>query len=82
MSRKEKLYAKIQQNPSNVRYEELRTLLEMCGYVLRPSGGGSHRWFNKPGCEPIHFPEHRPVGSVYVKKALRILEKNCDFNDD
>jgi hypothetical protein len=67
MSRKTKLYAKFRQNPRDVKFEEFRTFLELCGYVLRPPKSGSHRWFTKAGCEPIHFPEHRPVDSVYIK---------------
>ena len=82
MSRRMKLYAKIRQNPKDVRYEELKTLLELCGYSLRQTSGGSHRWFVKPGCEPIHFPEHHPVGEVYVKKALKVLEDNGSLDDD
>ena len=82
MSRKAKLYAKIAQNPGNVRYEELISLLKLCGYVLRSSGGGSHRWFVKKGYGPIHFPEHRSVKSVYIKQILRILEENGSMDED
>lgn len=82
MSRKSKLYSKIAQNPTGVKYEDLKTLLELCGYKLRPPGGGSHRWFCKKGCAPIHFPEHKPVKTVYVKEALKILIENGSLDEE
>jgi len=80
MSRIEKLYQKIKNNPKNVRYSELRTLIEYYGYKLRSSGNGSHRWFRKQGCLSIHFPEHQPIGIYYVKYALKILEEYCEID--
>ena len=73
-----KLYQKIKNNPKNVSYSELRTLIEYCGYEQRPSSSGSHRWFRKKGCPPIHFPEHHPIGKNYVKDTLNILEVYCE----
>jgi hypothetical protein len=81
MSRINKLYQRIVQNPKDVSFDQFQTLLEACGYQLRRGGSGSHRWFNKKGCPPIHFPEHRPVGEVYIKKALRILAENGDLDE-
>ena len=83
MTQKRRLFDKFKQNPRNVKYDEFATLLEACGYTLRKGGVGSHRWFSPPkGCPPIHFPEHRPVGEVYIKKALRILEECCNLDED
>jgi hypothetical protein len=82
MRRAKKLYERIRRNPKNVKYNELKTLLEACGYTLRPSSGGSHRWFYKKGCNPIHFPEHRPLGEVYGKRALRVIEECIDFDQE
>ena len=81
MPTKKKLYEKIKQNPTNVTYEELKSLVLSCGYELRKGGGGSHRWFRQEGYPPIHFPEHRPVGKVYVKEILGILEKYFNLDD-
>jgi hypothetical protein len=82
MSRKIKLYNQVKQNPKNVKFNEICALLELCDYTLRPPSGGSHRWFNKPGCPPINFPEHRPVGEVYIKKILHILEEYGDLEEE
>jgi hypothetical protein len=82
MSRKSKLLSKIRQNPKNVKFNELSTFLGLCGYKLRPPKSGSHRWFFKHGCEPIHFPEHRPIGTVYIKRLLEILESNGSLDDE
>ncbi len=81
MSRKSKLYWRVKQNAKNCSYEDLSTLLFACEYELRSPGGGSHRWFEHPTCPPIHFPEHKPVGKVYVERALDILI-TCGCLDD
>ena len=41
----------------NLRFDELRKVLESYGYEMRqPSGGCSHCTFRKPGCAPITIP--------------------------
>ena len=80
MSRIEKLFQKIKNNPKNVQYSELRTLIEYHGYDLRSSGSGSHRWFRRKGFPNIHFPVHRPLGIKYVKDAIKILEEYCEID--
>ena len=81
MSRIKKLYERIKNNPANVNYDDLMTLLDRCGYKLRPTSGWSHRWFFKKDCEPIHFPENRPIREVYVRRIIKVLEKNCDIDE-
>lgn len=81
MSTKRKLYEKIKSNPTNVSYDELRSLVEVCRYELRKGGGGSHRWFRQEGYPPIHFPEHKPIKKHYVEETIAILEKYFDLDD-
>ena len=41
----------------DLRFDELRKVLESYGYEMRqPSGGCSHCTFRKPGCAPITIP--------------------------
>lgn len=81
MSRRQKLFERIETNPTNISYSQLRTLIESFGYELRSGGKGSHRWFTKTGCPPIHFPQKNPLGEVYVKKVLKILRDLAEADD-
>lgn len=73
MSKKEKLLSKIKNNPTNVKFEILQTLLEDAGYEAK-SSGGSHVVFRKTAAEPITIPKKRPVKKWYVLEVLKILE--------
>ena len=45
-SRRQKLRAKIAQNPKNVRFEDLEKLLLWYGFTVRtPASGSSHHFF-------------------------------------
>lgn len=60
--------------PSNVRFAELRKLLESHGWELSRIKG-SHHIFTKEGESPIVFPVHRQqVKYVYVRKIKEKLE--------
>lgn len=52
MSKWEKLLARITSLSKDLRFEELRRVLESCGYTMHaPRGGSSHYTFRKPGCD-------------------------------
>ncbi len=77
MSMRKKLLIRIQQNPKNVSFEDLRKLLEMYGFVLRRIRG-SHRSFKGTlsGQEILFVvPYNQPLKVVYVKKALNLIEQ-------
>ena len=82
MSQFEKLLQRIRSLDNNMRFAEIRRILESYGYVMNsPSGGSSHRTFRKPGCSPITIPEHGPVKRVYiimVQDAIESEEKNAE----
>lgn len=60
---------------SEVRFFEVRKLLERYGWELARISG-SHHIFLKSGEDPISIPVHRgKVKSVYVKKIRRICEE-------
>jgi hypothetical protein len=44
-TQREKLRAKIEQNPRHVRFEDLGKLLEAYGFGLRRPGKGSHFYY-------------------------------------
>lgn len=77
MSKRQKRRVRIQQNPQNVRFEDLRTLLEDYGFVLDRSSGSHHTFKIQILDEWIVLviPYARPVRTVYVKLALKLIEE-------
>ncbi len=67
---------KLRQNPKNVSFDDLRTVLEDFGFEFVRSSG-SHFSFNITlDDEPrlLVVPFSRPVKPVYVNKALELIE--------
>lgn len=77
MSKWEKLISKISKLDKNVRFSELKKILESYGYeMISPGSGSSHFTFRKDGCNPITIPKHEPIKVVYVKMVKEIVESN------
>jgi predicted RNA binding protein YcfA (HicA-like mRNA interferase family) len=78
MSQIEKLLDKIRSLNNDMRFEELKKVLELYGYEMHsPAGGGSHRTFRKKGCNPITIPEHGAVKKDYVEKVKEVIESEA-----
>ena len=76
MSKWDKLILKISLLSKDLRFSELRKVLESYGYVMNsPKGGSSHYTFRKKGCMPITIPKHEPIKRVYVEMVRLIIEK-------
>ena len=68
MSKWDKLLTKIYALSKDLRFDELRKVLEGYGYVMSsPKSGSSHYTFRKAGCQPITIPKHEPIKKVYVE---------------
>ena len=75
MPKWDKLLMRILNLSNNLRFDELRKVLESCGYTMNaPRGGSSHYTFRKEGCMPITIPKHEPIKKVYVEMVRRIVE--------
>lgn len=75
MSKWDKLLERICSLSKDMRFEELRKVLESYGYTMNaPKGGSSHYTFRKPGKQPITIPEHEPIKKVYVQMVKDIIE--------
>ena len=75
MAQWEKLLLKIKSLNKDLRFSELRKILEKYGYTMTsPSGGSSHYTFRKDGCNPITFPKHEPIKVVYVRMVKAVVE--------
>ena len=76
MSQWEKLLSKILTLSKDMRFAELKKVLEYYGYQMNsPKGGSSHYTFRKPGCYPITIPKHEPIKKVYVEMLKEIVER-------
>lgn len=75
MSKWDKLLAKICALSKEVRFDELRKVLESYGYQMHaPRSGSSHYTFRKEGCPKITIPKHEPIKWVYVEQVKKIIE--------
>ena len=73
MSRWDKLIMRICSLSKDLRFDELRKVLESYGYVMNaPKGGSSHYTFRKSGCMPITIPKHEPIEEYSGQFKLRI----------
>ena len=80
MSKKEKAVAKLRQNPKNVRFEEIETILYWLGFVKRQDGT-SHVIFTL-GAYIITVPKRRPfVKPVYIKCLLETLDQIDELDE-
>lgn len=62
MSKWDKLINRVCSLSTDMRFTELRKILESYGYTINaPKGGSSHYTFRKPGKNPITIPKHEPI---------------------
>ena len=82
MSKWDKLLARIYTLSKDIRFDELRKVLESYGYEMNaPRSGSSHYTFRKKGCMPITIPKHEPIKIVYVEMVKQIVESE-ERNDE
>ncbi len=75
MAKRDKLLKRIQQNPKDVSFADLRGLLEQFGFELERTRGSHHSFLRLVGGKKtvIVLPYKRPLKEVYVKKALALI---------
>ncbi len=74
MSKWDKLLARIAGLDKDMRFEELKRVLESYGYEMRaPRGGSSHYIFRKDGHTPITIPKHTPIKRIYVEMVRQAV---------
>ncbi len=83
MSKWEKLLRKIRVLSKELRFDELKKVLESYGYrMYTPNGGSSHCTFRKAGCQPITIPKHEPIKKVYVELVKQVVEREARENEN
>ncbi|BET21429.1 type II toxin-antitoxin system HicA family toxin [Solobacterium moorei] len=79
MSKWDKLLSKILSLSKDMRFQELKRVLEYYGYQMKaPSSGSSHYTFRKPGKNPITIPKHEPIKRIYVEMVRKIVEEDLN----
>ncbi len=82
MSQWDKLLGRIHGLSKDMRFAELRKILERYGYTMySPKAGSSHMTFRKKGRSPITIPKRDPVKKSYVEMVKRVVESE-DENED
>lgn len=83
MSKWDKLLIRISNLSKDIRFDELRKVMESYGYKMNtPRSGSSHYTFRKPGCQPITIPRHEPIKKVYVEMVKEIVESEAMNNEN
>ena len=68
MSKWDKLLNRILSLSKDMRFQELKKVLEYYGYQMTaPSSGSSHYTFRKSGKNPITIPKHEPIKKYMLK---------------
>lgn len=68
----EKLINKLENNPTNVRFEILEKLLKEYGFELKSVKGSHHNFSN--GKILLTLPYHKPMKIYYVKAVLKVIK--------
>jgi predicted RNA binding protein YcfA (HicA-like mRNA interferase family) len=83
MSKWDKLLERICSLSRDLRFEELRKVMESYGYEMKgTTGGSSHFTFRKPGCAPVTIPKNEPIKTVYVRAVKEIVESEEANNSE
>lgn len=83
MSKWDKLLTRICSLSKELRFDELRKVLESYGYEMSaPRSGSSHYTFRKAGCTPITIPRHEPIKKVYVEMVKQIVESETKSDEN
>lgn len=83
MSKWDKLIERIYSLSKDLRFDELKKVLENYGYVMNsPRSGSSHYTFRKLGCYPITIPKHEPIKRIYVEMVREIVESEAKKDED
>lgn len=76
MSQWDKLIDRVRDLSPDLRFEELKKILESYGYVMNaPKGGSSHYTFRKAGYPSITIPKHKPIKKVYIEMVREVVER-------
>lgn len=83
MSKWDKLITRICNLSKDLRFDELRKVLESCGYEMNaPRSGSSHYTFRKQDVRLSQYQKHEPIKKVYVEMVRQIVESEAENDED
>ena len=83
MSKWDKLLGRILSLSKDMRFDELKKVLESYGYVMNaPKSGSIHYTFRKAGKSPITIPKHEPIKKIYVEMVREVVEEESLHEND
>lgn len=83
MSKWDKLLARVCKLSKDIRFDELRKVLESYGYMMNsPRTGSSHYTFRKQGYQPITIPKNEPIKRVYIEMVRQVVESEEKHEKD
>ena len=75
MSKKDKRLQTIRNNPKNVKFETIQGILLNYGFTeTTPKGGSSHYTYHR-GIYRITISKSKPINQIYIKQAIKIIDK-------
>jgi predicted RNA binding protein YcfA (HicA-like mRNA interferase family) len=81
MTKREKLRARLKNNPTDATFADIRKLLEQEGFVL-DRVTGSHHVFTKDEATFVVPVHNNQVKTIYVKRAIELIESSEIPADD
>lgn len=83
MSKWDKLISRVYSLSTDLRFEELKKILEFYGYTMTlPRSGSSHYTFRKKGRSLITIPKHKPIKKIYIEAVRDVVKAEEGFNED
>lgn len=83
MAKNDKRLDKARQNPQNVSFAELDTILQSQGFVLARITGSHHIYRHEQSGVKLTIPSHSgKVKQVYVKEAINAIDALSEDSDD
>ncbi|MBD2654031.1 type II toxin-antitoxin system HicA family toxin [Synechocystis sp. FACHB-383] len=74
MPKREKLIALLKSSPNNIRFGDVRKLLELDGFSLERITG-SHHIFKRNDIILVIPVHNKKVKSIYIRRILEIIEE-------
>ncbi len=76
MSKAEKLFQQMKNNPRDWRIEQVRMVARYHGLSeSRPGSGSSHVTFRASNGAKVTVPDHRPIKPIYIKFFVSLIEE-------
>lgn len=75
MTKREKLFDKISNNPKDVSFSDIRKLLEQEEFTLERVTG-SHHVFKKDSVTFVIPVHNNKVKTIYVKRVIELIEES------